>query len=91
MPRVTVSMGIFLKNRPEDYRGVTSENWVFGKESDTALAKMLFGICRTVIGFYARFSTADELNKQLDLFREVMAGISMVAPETEISKTDTNR
>lgn len=78
-PHIKISAGFYFINRPEGYRGITQESWVFCK-SPASLSDTLYIIFLALLDFYTRVTglSAGEINHQLDLFREQIAKAEVV-------------
>ena len=51
MPHVKVSVGFYLKDKPEGYLGLTNVTGNIGDEP-TSFASLVFGFARSLLGFY---------------------------------------
>lgn len=52
-PYVSASLGLYLKNKPKGYRGLTQETWVFGKSKAISLSELLAMTVLRTVEFYA--------------------------------------
>ena len=69
-PLCRISAGFHFKNPPEGYRGITTENWTFGKNDvPTSPADILGGLVLEFSKFYLdtmQNVTAKEFNAEMD-------------------------
>ena len=64
--RVSLYAQVSLKDRPEDFRGMTGESFVIGKDEPVTLDEMVGYIIHAVAPYYGLLHETDELNEQLD-------------------------
>ena len=85
---VSISMGLYVKNKPKNYLGISVEQWVFAKKEPMGLGALLAAVvikalefCINVDGFSG--DTAEQ-QKELDLFKKFVNGLTI----EEKNKTD---
>ena len=86
VPRVSMSVTFYFKDRPEGYRGITSESWNFGKDERASLMGLLCGMSLKLINFYAACMAHVPLvviNQQVELSGKTISGIELTDPENE--------
>ena len=64
MSRISVSCGFYLKDKDKDYRGVTQESWVFGKNKPLGLPGHIVFYAKTLAEFFVK---TDEINNASEL------------------------
>lgn len=64
---VSATLGLYLKNKPEGHKDLTSENWNIGKEQKIPLSYLLALSARRIIDFYALVmpDSTEEINEQI--------------------------
>ena len=86
-PLCRISAGFHFKNPPEGYRGLTTENWTFGKNDvPTSLADILGGLVFEFSKFYLdtmQNVTAKEFNAEMDKLGKLVAKMRIEEPEEE--------
>lgn len=76
-----VSARFTFKDRPKDYRGLTSEFWTFGHKGALSLAEMCIAILNRVFDYYCYLEDGPQtLNSELDAVREWLEGHSFSEP-----------
>ena len=66
MPHVKVSVGFYLKDKPEGHLGLTQETWTFGNEPASPASLIVQFICCLLEFYLATMPTpTDELNAQI--------------------------
>jgi len=73
--RFSASVRLTLKDRPKDYRGITSESYTLGEHGPLGLASMMVAFLSVASEMYSIFCAADELNQELDDLRTALEGI----------------
>jgi hypothetical protein len=63
---VSIYVQITLKDRPDDFRGMTGESLVIGKTEATGLDEMLCSLFNRLADYYGLCAPAEILNDQLD-------------------------
>ena len=66
MPYVKVSVGFYLKDKPEGHPGLTHVTGTFGNEP-TNFATLVYSFTRCLLGFYLDVmpTSTDDLNAQI--------------------------
>lgn len=68
--RVSISLTVSLKDKPDGYTGPSQESYVIGKDTEVGLSKATAAFIRAVAGMYGICYDADALNGELrDLAR----------------------
>ena len=68
--RLSVYLVTTLKDKPKDYRGLTSENWHLAKDEPAPLSSMVITFLEVIAKFYLMWSSEEELNAELDKIAE---------------------
>ena len=78
-PRVYVNCVFYAKDLPDGYRGLTRENWSFGKERPVTLSRLLKSITSELIQFYAATmpDSTEAVNEQIAIAAEYIGGLSL--------------
>ena len=75
-----------LKDRPEKYRGVTSERISYGSDTKLPFSLMASYVLFDMLHYYIRFDDADTLNEGLDILRERLAEVKVIEEQIEGSQ-----
>jgi hypothetical protein len=78
---VSISMGLYVKNKPKSYLGINAEQWVFAKEKPMSLGALLAAITTKTIEFCINTDgfggdTAEQ-QAELELFKQFVNGIKI--------------
>ena len=78
-PRVYVNCVFYAKDLPDGYRGLTRENWSFGKPRFVPLSWLLRDIATRLIEFYSTTmpDSTEDINRQIVKAAEYIAGLSL--------------
>lgn len=83
MPHVKVSVGLYLKDKPEGYQGLTNVTGTIGDEPAT-FSSLVYGFVRSLLGFYLDVmpTPTDELNAQIQEVGKDILNLKVALPET---------
>ncbi len=78
MPHVKVSVGFYLKDKPEGYLGLTQETWTLGKKP-TSFASLVWGFIGCLLEFYlvTMPTSTHDLNAEIQEVGRVVLGLKV--------------
>jgi hypothetical protein len=65
MMHVSASLQVNLKDRPQEYRGITQEHWVIGKDAEVSLSGMIVAFVHSIEQMYGVCYSVETLNNEL--------------------------
>ena len=69
-----------LKNKPDEYRGITGEDWNIGKDDPLEWHQLVYIFVRRVVEFYVRTCNPDprEFSKQAKDLSDALGSMEIV-------------
>ena len=74
---LSISARFTFKDRPKDHKGITSEQWAWGRDNPVPFAALCKSLIITVLEYHLRLHDAEVLNAELDKLRAWLAGIAI--------------